>query len=119
MKFILFSLLLTLVGCITTDSKESIIQDKEKCVITSEDFVKQKLKFPDESDFNSSTAIFEKNGDKSTVINKFTTKNAFGTIISGVYKIELLFNGGEWTDLNNWNYGLFQIEFSTGEVKNY
>jgi hypothetical protein len=117
--FLLAVMAVMFYSCITPDTKESIIQDQTKCVIISEDIVKSKLKYPEESEFNTSTAVFEQYGDTSVVLNKFVTKNGFGVKTSATYKVELTFNGGDWSDANNWGYSNLTIESSAGEVKNY
>ncbi|HBB00737.1 MAG: hypothetical protein A2W86_11835 [Bacteroidetes bacterium GWD2_45_23] len=97
-------------------SVSSFIYDGNKCAIISEDFVKSKLKFPLESKIKTSTHVHEVEGDQAIVINKFTTKNAFGVTSEYVYKIWMNFNGGDWKDIKNWSYSKLIIEnTATGE----
>lgn len=97
-------------------SISSFIYDGRKCAIISEDFVKSKLKFPLESEIRTSAHVHEVEGNQAIIINKFTTKNAFGVTSEYVYKIWMNFNGGEWEDVENWSYSKLIIEnAATGE----
>jgi hypothetical protein len=97
-------------------SVSPFIYDGYKCALISEDFVKSKLKFPLESEFKTSAHIHEVEGNQAIVINKFTTKNAFGVTSEYVYKIWMTFNGGDWENVENWSYSKLIIEnTATGE----
>lgn len=101
-------------GSIYVDSE--IIYDGTKCAIISEDFVKSKLKFPLESKIRTSAHVHEVEGTQAIIMNKFSTKNAFGVTSEYVYKIWMNFNGGDWEDVENWSYTEMIIEnTSTGE----
>lgn len=115
MKFKYFIILVFISSCVSTGNDLPVIEDREKCVIISEEFVLSKVKFPKETEVKYSTAVFENSGESSTVLNQFTTKNAFGVKTSGVYKIVLKFSDGDWTDKNNWEYSSFIIEMNSGE----
>ena len=97
-----------------------IIHDGTKCAIISEEFVKSKLNYPLESKFRTSTHVHEVESDQAIILNKFTTKNAFGVTSEYVYKIWMNFNGGEWEDINNWSYSKLIIEnTATGEKQHF
>ena len=102
-----------LISCNNT-SKIPILDDGNKCAIMSEDFVKSKLKYPEETDFQTSSFVHEREGCAAIILNRFTSKNGFGVTITYTYKIWLQFKGGEWNDINNWSYDKLIIEGSDG-----
>ncbi|GHV27483.1 hypothetical protein FACS1894176_09440 [Bacteroidia bacterium] len=84
--------------------------NKNRAYITAQDFVKQKLNYPKEAEFNSNV-VHETDGyGKCIVLGKVTAKNAFGVRTEYVYKIWLSHNGGDWTTLSNWSYSKLIIE---------
>lgn len=93
---------------------EEILDDGSKCSIISQDFVKSKLKYPEECDFENMSYQHKRENNYAIILNKFTSKNGYGVKISYVYKIWLQFNGGEWNDINNWSYNQLIIEGSDG-----
>jgi hypothetical protein len=81
----------------------SCSDDPNPCII-SEDFIKQDLRYPESADFSAFDCSTEKNDDGSyTILRKVSAKNAFGVESSFVYKVQLIFKGGEWTDTSNWD----------------
>lgn len=97
-------------------SSSNILYDGTKCAIISEDFVKSKMNFPKETKIKTSGHVHEVENGKAVILNKFTTKNAFGVEIEYVYKIWMSFTGGEWEDIENWSYSRLIIEnTATGE----
>ena len=93
-----------------TVTGNDIISDGTKCAIISEHFVKSKMNYPRETKFRTSKHVHEVENGQAVILNKFTTKNAFGVEIEYVYKIWLTFNGGEWEDIENWKYTNLIIE---------
>lgn len=84
--------------------------------IASEDFVKARLKFPAEAEFERDIRGKEISDTTFIVYQKFNAKNAFGVKSSYVYKAKMVFLGGDWTDCENWTYNQLVIEnVSTGE----
>lgn len=97
-----------------SSSVEEVLNKGSKCSIMSQDFVKSKLKYPEEVNFEQMGYVHEREGVYAIILNKFTAKNGFGVEISYVYKIWLKFNGGDWSDINNWEYKKLIIEGSDG-----
>lgn len=91
-----------LTSCEESNSVDSIIKDKSKCFVMSQDFVKLNLKYPAEATFDFPFYHEVISSNTATVLSKVTTKNGFGVKVEIVYKILLEFKGGEWTDINNW-----------------
>ena len=123
MKKVLFLCMLFLVAfvsCIGPSNHDSTIDNGTRCSIMAEDFVKSKLKYPNEVRFNTDQFVHEVEGTQAIVLNKFTAKNSFGVESNFAYKIWLSFNGGDWSDINNWSYSKLIIENSdTGEQEIY
>lgn len=87
-----------------------------KASIIAQDFVKSKLNYPLESDFDDLGYSGEDLGNnRFKVLQKFTTKNAFGVTSEYIYKIFIQYHGGEWEDVNNWDYGQLIIENTATE----
>lgn len=112
-------IMVLLVGCNTASSKKDIIESGTKCAIISEDFVKAKLKYPEESDFKTRGYVHEVEGSTAIILNKFTAKNSFGVNVSYTYKIWLEFYGGEWEVVDNWRCKKLIIEGSDGSVESF
>lgn len=90
--------------------------NKNRAYITAQEFVKQKLKFPKEADFNNSVVHETQGSGKCTVLGKVTAKNAFGVRTEYAYKIWLVHNGKDWTEQSNWRYTKLILEdTSTGK----
>ncbi len=81
--------------------------------IIADDFVKERLNFPAEAEFEWSYVGDVTSDSTFTVYNQFTAKNAFGVRSTYVYKAKMVYLGGEWTDINNWTYTLLLIENSS------
>ncbi len=96
-------------------SQTNVYQDKNKCYITAQDFVKSKLKFPKEAKFDRNV-VHETNGyGNAIVLGKVTAKNALGIQTEYVYKIWISHNGGEWTDSRNWTMTKLILEDSSSK----
>ncbi len=78
----------------------------------SEDFVKERLNYPATADFGRERVWEPKNeeGTHGIIMKKFTAQNVFGVPIQYVYKIYMMYSGGEWTDIDNWTYKYLIIE---------
>ena len=108
--FFLFVALLSFVAC--QDEGATL----NRAGIISENFVKDRLKFPAEVEFNKDIRGQELSDTTFIVYQKFNAKNAFGVKVSYVYKAKMVFLGGDWADINNWSYNQLIIEnVSTGE----
>lgn len=84
---------------------------RSRCAVMSEDFVKQKLQYPQEAEFSTSEAIHEIGEyGECIILGKVTSKNAYGVRTSYIYKIWLFHNGREWNDINNWSYSKLILE---------
>lgn len=81
-----------------------------KAGIISEYFVRARLKNPEEVEFSGGYRGSEETGNKFMVYQKVSTRNDFGVRKSMVYKIHMIYKGGEWEDKNNWTYDLLIIE---------
>ncbi len=111
MKKILLFLLFAI--AIITSSCDDVVNMGRRASIISEDFVKDKVKYPATIDFDRLDYRWEPiNYDETSgiVYKKFTTKNVFGVPVQFVYKIEMSFLGGEWEDTNNWTYKYIVVE---------
>ena len=78
--------------------------------IMSEYFVKARLNNPEEVKFEGGYRGSAESSTKFMVYQKGYTKNDFGVKKSFVYKIHMIFKGGEWTEQKNWTYDLLIIE---------
>jgi hypothetical protein len=107
-KVLLLCLLVTALGMQAQD----YASEKNKSYIIAKDFVKVKFQYPAEVKFDIDI-IHEKVGyRKCTILGKLTAKNGFGVKSEYVYKIELAYKGGEWTDSENWTFSKIIIEDS-------
>jgi hypothetical protein len=71
--------------------------------VISQNYVKQKLTYPEEADFPTLPVSSELNKDNVyNVIADVTTKNGFGVKIDVHYQCLLKFKGGDDADNNNW-----------------
>ena len=103
MKKLLFVLLLS-ASCF------GFAQTKKACVIAT-DFIKDQLKYPDEAKISQFNCIQETNEDGTfTVLNKVIAKNGFGVKTEYIFKLNLFFLGGEWTEKKNWKLVKIQYE---------
>ena len=99
------------------DNKPTLV----RAGIISEHFVKYKMKFPEEVDFETDYRGEQLSECKFKVYQKFTAKNAFGVKSSYVYRAIMLYLGdGDWTDKNNLTCDELIIEnVATGEQHRY
>jgi hypothetical protein len=93
----------------------------DEAAIESEYFVKDKMKYPEEVEFDGDKRGHETSKNNFNVFQKFTAKNSFGVKSGYVYKICMVYKGtGDWTDLDNWSYSSLTIEdTSTGKQSVY
>lgn len=111
---ILILLIMSVIAC--EDNKPTVT----RAGIMSEDIVRGKMKFPDEVEFDNDYRGKEVSDKEFEVYQKFTAKNAFGVKSSYVYKIQMVYIGGEWTDSKNWSYDKLMIEnIGTGQQNVY
>jgi hypothetical protein len=88
----------------------SCASEPNACVI-SEDFIKMDLNNPATANFSSYDCSTENNSDGSyTVLRKVSAENSFGVEKEFIYKVQLRFNGGEWTSTSNWDLISIQSE---------
>lgn len=91
-----------------------------KAGIMSEHFVKARLKNPEEVKFTGGYRGSEESNSKFMVYQKVSTKNDFGVRKSMVYKIHMIYKGGDWAEQKNWTYDLLIIEeVDTGKQYKY
>jgi hypothetical protein len=73
--------------------------NKNHAYITSQNFVKEYVKYPNTVKFLNTSAVHETDGyGKCIVLAKFTAKNAYGIESEYIYKIWLTDKGGDWTE---------------------
>lgn len=112
MKRILF-LFFALISFLSCEDKGATLT---RAGIASEDFVKARLKYPAEAEFEGDIRGESVSDSTFLVYQKFNAKNAFGVKSSYVYKVKMVYLGGDWTDRNNWTYSNMIIEdIATGE----
>lgn len=88
-----------------------LANDKSKCIIASESFIKQNFNFPEETEFERFGVTHEYLGNKEcTLLGKVVGKNAFGIKTAYIYKIWLKYKGGDWTDKNSWEQTKIVLE---------
>lgn len=88
--------------------------------IMSEYFVKERLKNPDEVKFTGGYRGEQVSDTEFLVYQKVSTKNDFGVRKSMVYKIHMIYKGGDWAEQKNWTYDLLIIEeVDTGKQYKY
>ena len=94
------------VGYLPSDYKSEKSKDesfKNKVYVISQTFVKRKLTSPSTADFP--LLDFEYNdlgNDKHEITGSVESKNNFNATITNNFNIVLKFNGGDWSDENNW-----------------
>jgi hypothetical protein len=112
MKRLLF-LFFALISFLSCEDKGATLT---RAGIASEDFVKARLKYPAEAEFERDIRGESVSDSTFVVYQKFNAKNAFGVRSSYVYKVKMVYLGGDWTDTNNWTYSNLIIEdVGTGE----
>ena len=86
--------------------------EKTKASVMSEDFVKQRLKYPATAKFGHDVVWEPDKYDRrrATILRKFSAKNGFGVPSEYVYKMDISYSGGEWTNLKNWICNRLVIE---------
>lgn len=110
-------LLLISYSCSETKSKYGSEASSTQASIKSEYYVKQKLSFSEEAKFEGDRRGEETAKNEFTVYQQLTAKNAFGVKTLYTYKIKMKFKGGEWTDIENWEYADLIIENTTTHEK--
>lgn len=116
----LYFLLFCLLGLFVCSCDDSNKATFTRAAVISEGYVTQRLRFPEEVDFNGDYRGSETSKNEFDVYQKFTAKNAFGVKVSYVYKIHMIYKSGDWSDINNWTYDNLVIEdVSTGEQFRY
>lgn len=79
--------------------------------IMSEDYVEEKLMYPEEVVFSDDIRGEDLGNNKFKVLRKFTAKNTFGVKCSYVYKAIMVYSGnGEWVEPSNWTCTELVIE---------
>lgn len=86
--------------------------------IMSEEFVKQRMSNPAEVKFDGDVRGETISSRKFIVYQKFTTKNDYGVKKSYVYKISMIYRGGDWAEIKSWTYDSLIIE-DLGSGKQY
>jgi len=84
----------------TSSEKESF---GNKVYVISQTFVTRKLNSPSTADYPLSDFQYNDLGnDKHEIIGYVDCKNNFNAEIRNNFNIVLKFNGGDWSDENNW-----------------
>lgn len=110
---------LFLLGLIACNEKVGT-ENKQQSLIISQDFVKQKIMYPENTEFENDVVHEIVGTNQCNILAKFKTKNSFGVESEFVYKMTLSYKGGDWTDLNNWEFSKFIIEnVVTGEQQSF
>lgn len=120
MKKCLFLMVLIIVlpSILVANSNEEV--NHRRAGIMSEGFVKQRMANPAETKFDGDVRGETVNYNKFIVYQKFTTKNDYGVRKSYVYKISMIYKGGDWAELENWTYDYLIIEdLGTGKQYKY
>lgn len=113
---LLMVMLLMLPSMIIANSNEDA--NHRRAGIMSEAFVKQRMSNPAEVKFDGDVRGETISYNKFIVFQKFTTKNDYGVRKSYVYKVSMIFRGGDWDELKNWTYDSLVIE-DVGTGKQY
>lgn len=120
MKKIMFLMMMLFMvpSMIIANSDEGV--NHRRAGIMSEEFVKQRMANPKETKFEGNVKGETVSSSKFIVYQKFTTKNDYGVIKSYVYKVSMIYRGGDWTELKNWTYDYLIIEdLGTGKQYKY
>lgn len=85
-----------------SNGKPTTSDDYNSCDI-SEDFIKIDLKNPKTANFSMFDCVSEYNSDGTiTVLKKVSAKNIYGVEKDFIYKLKLIYKGGNTIDINNW-----------------
>ena len=96
-------------GCGGTSTKSPEEMETE-AFITAKSFMEIELKSPSTADF-SNDYKFEYLGDsKMKIVSYVDAKNSFGAEIRTYYRITMIYNGGDWAELNNWTLDNLETE---------
>lgn len=92
----------------TKDGREDFAR---KAWVMTPEFVKQNLQSPSTAKFPFSDYTFsDPKSDNSIIIKSYVdAQNSFGGTLRETFFINLKFNGGDWSDINNWS--LINIRF--------
>jgi hypothetical protein len=107
-KGCLLFVLIVIVGFIIyTCSGDTKVSESEAWII-AKDYVESNLKAPSTADFSGEYS-FKKEGENTfTIVSAVDAENVFGAKLRKPWRVKLTYNGGEWTDKNNWT--LLDIE---------
>jgi hypothetical protein len=98
---------------IETEQIYEVLSDDDfsyRAFVISKSFIKENLKNPSTADFPFSDYRYNRvSTDQIIIMSYVDAQNSFGAKIRNNYKIELNFNGGEWTDESNWS--VINLEF--------
>jgi lipoprotein len=101
---------------VQTESLNAFSISDSKVFVMSQDFVKAKIRYPKEAKFQSNFICEQKSDGSYNLLAKFTAKNAYGVTSEYVYKINLVYSGGDWSNRANWRcLSLILEDTSTGE----
>ncbi len=90
---------------------DDLANDKSKCIIASESFIKKNFNYPEETEFERMGVTHEYLGNEEcTLLGKVVAKNAFGVKTAYIYKIWLKYKGGDWSDDNSWEQKKIVLE---------
>lgn len=114
-KLFLFILPFLFVSCIGGSNNSDDREGLTRAAIIAQDIIKDK--FCNDCEFDTYDIRGEECDvkDRYKVLQKFTSSK-YGYSQQYVYKIFIQYYGGDWTDVNNWDYGQLVIEnVSTGK----
>lgn len=107
----IFILILIYRSCNSSSESSSKEDMSSSAYIISQDFVKQKLKSPSTADFPYLDYQSDCIADNTwKVLSYVDSENIFGANIRTYFKVTLKYNGGEWTEKNNWTLISIQLE---------
>ena len=92
-----------------TSSDENSIGINEAYII-SKDFVDDNLKAPSSSNFTGNYSYDDLGGNEFQIKSEVDSENSFGASLREKWTVKLKYNGGEWTDKNNWTLESIQID---------
>lgn len=94
--------------------------NQRRAGIMSEEFVKKRMANPAETKFDGDVREETISASKFIIYQKFKTKNDYGVKKSYIYKISMIYRGGDWSELRNWTYDYLIIEdLGTGKQYKY
>ena len=110
-----------LVASVSCNTAPKDASDKITSYVMAQDMIKEKFRFPEEVKFEQRDLIHEVDGPGECVLmGAVTAENAFGVRSRYIYKIWLIYSGGEWADSRNWSYSRLIIEdIATGKQETF